>query len=246
MTMPASIPDTPDATRTERLEKQFREDWFSEHEATKRTFFDIDEKLAFTELLWKEPGTGAYCVIYVLRGGQLFVAGDLGEAVYQWYGPVSLESIAGMGYSYFLEKCQASEVGQNFVEWDTDGVARNVKERILDTDYVDNDLRIQLEGLIRDHCYLTAGESITDDNLDEFVQAHTETKESWLEFLNYHGDECFGDDHWEWTYSVGEVIHKGCMAHLYGLKMAFRIAVNPSPVASNQLPIARRPKEAKL
>jgi hypothetical protein len=146
-----------------------------------------------------------------LRGGQLFVGGDLGEAVYEWYGPVSLETIAGMGYSYFLEKCQASEVGRNFVEWDTDVAAASVKGRILDGDYVDNDCLRMYKAVAIGNWGLATGDGSTTAS---------------------SGDECFGDDHWEWTYSIGEVIHPRCMAHLYGLKMAFGLvpqAVNPSP-----------------
>lgn len=56
----------------------------------------------------------------IIRGTHLVIVGDLGEAVYQWPGDPGLTFgwLAGLNLHYFRGKCQASEVGRRFEEWD--------------------------------------------------------------------------------------------------------------------------------
>jgi hypothetical protein len=101
-----------------QAEKKIAEQWFPNHKATIETCPN-----GVTTIEWKKPGTGIFGVRYVLWGGTLYVSGDIGEAVYCWSSEISIQFLASCNLDYFLGKCQASETGRSFVEWDDD-VAR--------------------------------------------------------------------------------------------------------------------------
>jgi len=139
----------------------------------------------------------------------LFVCGALGEAVYVWGSRVRLSWIANNSYDYFAGKCQASEVGLGFKDWDAD-IARSVLAiAITDPDQYDNEQQATIAECM--------------DSFGFYGSETTSTREEWWRFLAVHGDECFGDAWCEWAPNIGTVIHRRCMAHLYGLKMAFGV-----------------------
>ena len=57
---------------------------FKNHVAT------IDDSNLET-LTWMNPGDSCYMINYIIRGGVLFVSGDVGEAIYRWSSPITFE-----------------------------------------------------------------------------------------------------------------------------------------------------------
>lgn len=184
--------------RTERLEKDFRERWFPNHEANDHNMDGVLSE--YEELIWKEPGTTTYYIHYVRRDGTLYVSGDCGSAVYRWSDVAPLEWIAGLDYSYFAGKCEASYNGVPFNDWDGDKAGAELHAVIAECDDEDR------QAVIAEH--------------REDIEIATTDRAEWHAFLADYGDECFGSDAWELG-GIGEVIASRCMAHLYGLKMAF-------------------------
>jgi len=66
---------------------------------------------------------------YILRQSTLMVYGDLGEAIYRWYGPdATLRWVSGCDLQYFHSKCMASEDGRQVrnYEWNEDLARKEV------------------------------------------------------------------------------------------------------------------------
>jgi len=163
-------------------------------------------------LTWGNEGGGSnYRVDYVLRDGALCVYGDLGEAIYQWYGPTSLQWIADLDLGYFHGKCVASENGSMPHDWNSEEAIKTIKDNLR------NWLK---DGSIDINYYKdTPG---AKDTLRKFLGATGNKSE--LENLCHSGDAklAFNDDEWwEWVPQCGKELPIGIHAHLFGLKMAF-------------------------
>lgn len=91
-----------------KREDDIRNVWFKNHEA------ELNQSGEISFLTWGKPGTIHYKIWYVLHEthGTLMVYGDLGEAIYRWYGKVSFHGIAGFDLHYFHGKTCASELGR--------------------------------------------------------------------------------------------------------------------------------------
>ncbi|MEB8653092.1 hypothetical protein P4G96_30805 [Bacillus cereus] len=85
----------------EKATKEIRENWFGNHVA------EINGEAGLQVIQWGEPGTNMYRVKYVLSGSNVFVSGDIGEAVYTLTCAATLEKIKGFNLSYFTGKLQA-------------------------------------------------------------------------------------------------------------------------------------------
>lgn len=68
-----------------------------------------------------------------LYNGTLIIAHDYGDAVYHWGSNISFEFIAGCNLYYFREKCQASEYGRMFEEWDRETAREKVEWLVMNT-----------------------------------------------------------------------------------------------------------------
>lgn len=132
--------------------------WFKDHVAAQKR----DDLI-----VWKKPGTGIYSVHYLIYGNTLFVCGDLGEAAYQWSQKIDWDFLSGLNCDYFLGKCQASEVGRRFVEWD----AKYARARLEET----------FKGLKEGGYHISAGACC------DAISA-VETKEDWHSFIMDHRD----------------------------------------------------------
>src|SRR5437879_2398129 len=66
----------------------------------------------------------------IIDNGTLIVIGDYGDAVYQWNERLTWKWLANMDINYFKGKCQASENGRNYVEWDSDRAEKFIKEHL--------------------------------------------------------------------------------------------------------------------
>lgn len=95
----------------ENTKKEIREDWFENHIA------EIKGEEGLQVLYWGEEGTNAYRAKYVLSGNNVFISGDIGEAVYSLTCPATLKNIKRFDLSYFTGKLSAfCESKYNFNE----------------------------------------------------------------------------------------------------------------------------------
>lgn len=182
-------------------EKYIRENWFKDHRIIFHETFESNLGKIET-LRWQKPGTSIYMVDYVLKGATLFVSGDIGDAVYCWYGPnLSLKAISGMSIDYFHGKCQASEFGRSLkcYEWDESEAEKTVKE------YFDN--------------------YSTPEKYQKFLELSPPLHDPFgLNCWAYYNDpsDILGDQDWyEWFPQCGEIYPARIRGHLIGLKMAF-------------------------
>jgi hypothetical protein len=105
-------------------------DWFSSHVASLVTFKD-DISREIIRLVWAKLGTGINRIDYLLYGNVLFVCGDLGEAVYQWSQPISLEFLADCDLDYFGSKCRASDSEPRGKSWNPDRVKDWIEQELV-------------------------------------------------------------------------------------------------------------------
>ncbi len=153
-------------------------------------------------LRFRKPGTSCGLIDYKQIHGRLFVSGDYGDAVYNWFNNNSLEWISKCNLGYFHGKCTASEKGSSLFnkEWDSNLVEKAVFEKFAE----ERDCR----GFKK---YLDANVPTGDkDELICFCQ-------------NIEMDEILNDpDWWEWFIESGETIPVRTRLHLLGLKLGMK------------------------
>lgn len=183
-------------------DKMIREKWFKDHKAA-YSVLDDGQGHKVERLYWAKPNSSFYSVLYLFYNGTLFIAGDLGEAVYRWHPDIgAMKDLAGLDLDYFKGKCCASEVGRDFIQWDDDEAERRARQWVEEN-------RNRFGG--------KTWEAFLEDHGDDALTF----KDSWLRWLEDHGHEYFGDDWWEFASDFGQVTSIRCRAHLIGLKMAF-------------------------
>ena len=178
--------------RTKRIHE-----WFKDHR-----IFNYKGIKNLEIMVWaKQPPSNIFRVDYLRKDNRLFVAGDLGAAVYQWSENVILGWIADCGLSYFAEKCIASESGRGYKEFDADAVHRALEFHFQDEeDEFGQTMKKKWE---------------VSDGPSTLSQGEAE----WKEWLSHYGHEVFGNEWWEMGLD-GMVVSMRCEAHLIGLKMA--------------------------
>jgi hypothetical protein len=194
------------------------EQQWAKHEATRTQADGVDI------VIWQRPNDSHYAVRYCLLSDgptgetALVVTGDLGEAVYIWYGAIHLEAIADCGLSYFSEKCQASETGRRYLTWDPERARQALCEALDDAEQkFGADLRGASEsgrGYLTSRELCAAAEAMRNgnncDSQGDFVLALYED-DAWILLL--------GEDASELT-DCGLRPHVCCELHLRGLKAA--------------------------
>lgn len=85
----------------EKATKDIRENWFEDHVA------EIQGEEGLQVIYWGKPGTNMYRTKFVLSGYNVFVSGDIGEAVYNLTCTATLANIKGFNLGYFTEKLTA-------------------------------------------------------------------------------------------------------------------------------------------
>lgn len=169
-------------------------------------------------MTWSNKNGSSNCRIdYMIRNGSLAVYGDLGEAVYRWYGLTRLEWIAGLNLDYFHGKCEASGEGE--------GNYHGARPHSWDG----KQAKIKIQSHIRE--WIKDG-STPLGYYKEHKGAKSELKEllrvcdelvSFDAYLNRGQPDLavFDQDCWEWLPNTGKVIPIRIRMHLIGLKMAF-------------------------
>ena len=101
-------------TERESIEKShaLAAEWFAHHIATV-TKFNAAEGDGL-QIRWRRPDTGNYAMTYTIFGCYVVVTGDVGDAIYAFGQPITLEKLAQFDWHYFINKCCASETGRNY------------------------------------------------------------------------------------------------------------------------------------
>lgn len=116
----------------QNVQKEIRKHWYGNHTA------EISGESGLQVLSWEEPGNSIYRIKYVLSGNNVFVSGDLGEAVYNLTCPATLENIQRFDLAYFNRKLSAF-CGER---WDFDNELAKLE---FDEYWAENDLKNRFE-----------------------------------------------------------------------------------------------------
>jgi hypothetical protein len=183
--------------------------WFEQHTATYHAA-DVGS-VKVERLTWKRTGSSFDRIDYVCIGGAtLCVYGDHGEAVYN-AGARDLAWWAGCNLDYFARKCQASEFGRGFKDWEEDEAKARFEEEVA---------RMKEEGATFDEEreeLVTSGSGAIEDG-----------REEWHAWMREHGHELFGDDWWEFVPNFGVGVALRCESQLIGLQMAIAALTTPT------------------
>lgn len=178
-----------------RSEEFIKSAWFQNHKAKLGQAGDIQF------LNWSD-GTFWYSVRYVLDGGKLYISGDLGDAIFQFYSDVTFDQISSFSLDYFAEKLTASS--REKIEFDSDEAVKQLRSWL-------NDLKE--EGIEYEH----------DLMKDLFFDTrHCSSKEGWSHILseNSHWMSELCSNLYEDFYDVGNTIPRYMEGFLIGLRMA--------------------------
>ena len=170
------------------IDEYIRNTWFKDHEAGYTSLPSMET------LTWANPKRSAYRVTYHAHEDILYVTGDLGYAIYR-AGLESLKEWSECYLDYFSGKCVASELGAQYLEWDSD--------------YLKEEVKTVLEGYDKDWDSFVAksGDLSTGNELE------------WIQWLSENGSDFFGYDRFNWPLN-GKRISVRCKGQLIGLKMA--------------------------
>lgn len=85
----------------ENLINQIRNEWFGEH------VVNLREEPGLTLIRWGKPGESFYRMKLILCGNNVFISGDVGDAVYTLTCEATLKNMRGFDLSYFTKKLTA-------------------------------------------------------------------------------------------------------------------------------------------
>lgn len=178
-------------------EKEIRENWFSEHIAEYKTYDDIKV------LRWAKPNSWMYGCNYVFQGCNLYISGDIGEAVFCFTEKADVKRIAQYSLSYFKSKLRAfCEPEEDF---NSDKAIKRLREWLKELKEYDKTY---------DH----------DQMKDFFAEIREEciSKSGFISILHKY-DDLIGDldvDYWEWMPNCGDETPIRLEGYLIGLQMA--------------------------
>ena len=146
---------------------------------------------------WQEPGTGMFYVRYVFDRNNMYVSGDLGEAVFRFTEKAIPERIARYNLDYFCEKLRAfCDPKEDFSQVKA---VEYLKEMVIDHEIDTNASTYQeLINIIED-C----------GSYDEYHVA--------MASFDYYK---MGNDAWEWLGKLGSATPMRLRAYLIGIQMA--------------------------
>lgn len=171
-------------------------DWFKDHVA------EIKGEDGLQVLYWQKPNTSIYFVKYVLSGNNVFISGDLGEAVYTLTFPATLKELKDCDLHYFTSKLSA------FCEerWDFD---QKLAKKELDEYWREWEMADR---------YPDADE-IYDGILDAINESATlEMYNAWL--IPVYQNTSIDTDDLEYISNFGKRLPYRLIAYWVGLKMA--------------------------
>lgn len=178
-------------------DKEIKENWFYEHVADLKYYGDIKT------LRWGKPNHWMYRCNYVFQGRNMYVSGDIGEAVFCFTELADVNKIADYSLSYFESKLRA------FCE----------PEKEFDSEKAIKRLRAWLKELKE------CGTEWDHDEMRRFfeeVKKECTSKKNFEFIINNHYDMIseLDQDFWEWLPGCGDETPMRIRAYLIGLKMA--------------------------
>jgi hypothetical protein len=180
-------------TYTEEKEcqiKEIKENWFKEHIAT------ITELRGITILDWKQHDSVIFSIRYVFDGYNMYITGDLGEAIFRFTEKAVPERIASYNLSYFHEKLRA--FCDSKYDFDRTKAKETLDYILNGREDIDNSIYKELRRIIED-----------SDSVDSYR-------------INLANLDIYklDNDAWEWVGTLGNVIPIRVQAYLIGLQMA--------------------------
>ena len=162
---------------------------------------NIEREKGFQKLIFSKPGTSEYRINYVLSGNNVFISGDLGEAVYSLTCAATLENIKGFNLSYFTGKLSA------FCEsrWDFDS---KLAKKQLNEYWEENEMKNYEDEREMHKMILHA---INESNSLESYQA--------MLYPVYHNTSIESDD-FEVIYDFGKEMPMRLIGYWVGLQLA--------------------------
>lgn len=178
-------------------------DWFKNHKAQ---FSDLGGDSTHPSstapriyhLRWKQPDTVIYWLDYIISGHFLLVYGDAGDAVYAWSENITWDFLKSTDLDYFKGKCQASEVGRDYRQWDSRKLFNDIGQHLNERQVSPRHKKEILEDCRNSSC------------ADE-LRMEAQHSSAW--------GNVFGHDYceyieWGWTINVR------CIGHWVGIQMA--------------------------
>lgn len=156
---------------------------------------------------WRRPGEVNYSMKIICSGANIFISGDLGEAVYWCTWKTSWQNIADKNFGYLLGKLQCVTYGKK--DYQQDQCIKDIEEWYQEQM---NEYNEYPDGFIDGY----------KSNLNDFRQRamwHTESKWTWIPFLQDYDLESIGEDFDTVMWKFGEQIN----SRLYGYWVAFHM-----------------------
>lgn len=181
----------------ERIEKAIQEiktHWFEKHVA------ELHGEEGLQVIQWGKPGTNSYRTKYVLSGANIFISGDIGEAVYTLTCPATLENIKDFDLYYLTKKLSAfCSERQDF---DSTVAHQELREywNNYEMDNVENSKEIYNQIL-----------SVINNSIN--------IKEYQYGILDVYQNTSLESDSMEWLYNLGQVMPYRLIGYWVGLQM---------------------------
>jgi hypothetical protein len=179
----------------EKAIKEIKTNWFANHVA------EIKGEEGLQVIYWREPGTNMYYTKYVLSGNNIFISGDIGEAVYNLTCEATLENIKDFELSYFTSKLSA------FCEdrWDFDP---KLAKKELDEFWEENEMN-----------KLEDSEEIYDGIVNAINESSSlEGFRAWL--MPVYQNTSIDTDTLEYIWNIGKRLPYRLIGYWVGLQMA--------------------------
>ena len=107
----------------DEIVKEIKEHWFKDHVAA------VTQQGDLQVLVWKRPNSGTYNCRYVFDGSQMYISGDIGQAVFRLTWKADVHSFR-IGIHYFYEKLSA--YSDDKMEFDSDKAVKRLREWLKD------------------------------------------------------------------------------------------------------------------
>ncbi|WP_340389526.1 hypothetical protein [Paenibacillus sp. FSL E2-0151] len=190
-------------------ETEIRERWFHNHQAT------YTDHGVIKELIWRRPESIAYYVRFVFDGRNMYVTGDLGEALFCFTETADVHTFNDYGNEYFIEKLRAYHEDKYY--FDSDIAVGSLREWL-------NDLKTNGVNYDHDEMRELFESARSIDRMDEWSDVINDAE--WLHDIDPY--------YWEWIYSIGKQIQPRLRSYLVALKMASEQLLAPKEGAEHE------------
>jgi hypothetical protein len=180
------------------IKKDIKENWFKDHVAT------LTQHGSLQVLEWKRPTSGTYRCRYVFDGSNMYISGDIGEAVFRLTWKADVHSFNNTYVDYFKGKMSA--YSDDKFDFNSDKAVKRLREWLKN---------------LKEYC-----QEYDHDEMKELFEKARDcsSKEEWAGIVNENDCNDFisdlDPDYWDWMYNIGDEIPARIHAYLIGLQMA--------------------------